>query len=44
MKKTEVSHPIQMHQRLSNVIQKCFSSFFRSEAVFDLLFISEVVP
>jgi hypothetical protein len=27
-------------QRLPNDIQKCFSSFFRSEAVFDLLFIS----
>jgi hypothetical protein len=27
-------------QRLPNDIQNCFSSFFRSEAVFDLLFIS----
>jgi len=27
-------------QRLPNGIQKCFSSFFRSEAVFDLLSIS----
>ncbi len=26
-------------QRLPNDIQKCFSSFFRSEAVFDILFI-----
>ena len=27
-------------QRLPNDIQKCFSSFFRSEAVFDILSIS----
>ena len=32
------------HQRLPNGIQECFSSFFRSEAVFDLLFISVGVP
>ena len=32
------------HQRLKNDIQKCFSSFFRSEADFDFLFISDGVP
>jgi len=32
------------HQRLPNVIQKCFSSFFRNEAVFDFLSISDGVP
>ncbi len=31
------------HQRLPIVNQKCFYTFFRSEAVFDLLFVSDEI-